>query len=339
MATSNDGERYLLEVSGLSRYFVSVKRDGFLKRTTVIRAVDGVSFKLRKKEILGLAGESGCGKTTCGKLIAGLLPPTSGKILFNGLDLTSLPHHRLRTVRRGIQVIFQDPVSSLNPRMRVGPIIAEPIIVHNLKPKEGINEMVARLMHEVGLSEDLFNRYPHELSGGQRQRVGIARALALSPELIIADEPCSALDVSIQAQVLNLILELHQKLGLSIIFISHDLSVVRRICHRLAIMYLGKIVEIGETEEVLSSPKHPYTQALLSAVPIPEPELPVKTPQAIGEVEATRPTPSACSFAPRCPFRMDKCLKKEPKLTSVGKESERMVACFLNENEIGRMEP
>ena len=264
----------LVEVNNLKMYFPIT--EGILIQTHAgsVKAVDGISFMIKKGETLGLVGESGCGKTTTGRCILQLENPTAGEIKFDGVELTSLDARQLRDVRRKIQVIFQDPYSSLNPRMKVGDIIGEPMYVHGLEPdKEKRRKRVRELLTTCGLRPEMDDRYPHEMSGGQRQRVGIARALALEPEFIICDEPVSALDVSIQAQVINLLEDLRDKFNLTYLFIAHDLSVVRHLCHRVAVMYLGKIVELAECDELYDNPMHPYTKALLSAVPVPDPEI------------------------------------------------------------------
>ncbi len=335
-----DGE--LLRVRNLALHFYIVKRHGFASKRKIVKAVDNVSFNLGRREIMGLVGESGCGKTTTARLIAGLLKPHSGSIFLDGVDLAKLSEGEKRKVRRSVQVIFQDPVSSLNPRMRVGSIIGEPLWIHGERSAKARLNRIRSLLREVGLPEDVIHRYPYELSGGQRQRVGIARALALEPALVIADEPVSALDVSIQAQVLNLIQGIHEKRELAIILISHDLSVVRAVCQKLAIMYMGRIVEMGPTELVLSSPMHPYTQALLSAVPIPDPDARVQEPPLRGEgglAEGVVPSEEnacvGCGFSPRCPFRMDVCSEVSPELAPVPEEPQHLVSCFLYDDGVG----
>jgi len=316
----------LLEVQNLRKYF-PVKK-GILSRTIgFVRAVDRVSFSIEQGETLGLVGESGCGKTTVGRSILRLIEPTSGQVRFNGQDLLSLDREALRRVRASLQIIFQDPFSSLNPRMNVGQIIAEPIRNHLEISTAEIRERVARLMEKVGLHPEQMSRYPHEFSGGQRQRVGIARALALNPLLIICDEPVSALDVSIQAQVINLLAQLQEQMNLSYLFIAHDLSVVEHISNRVAVMYLGNIVELANDQELYRNPLHPYTQALLSAVPIPDPEVQKKRIILQGDVPSPLNPPAGCAFHPRCHKREGICLLKEPELQVLGED--HWVACHL----------
>jgi oligopeptide/dipeptide ABC transporter ATP-binding protein len=309
----------LLEVRNLVKHFHLGR--GLLGRApAVIRAVDGVSFAIRRGETLGLVGESGCGKTTTGRCVLQLERPTSGQVIFEGRDLTVLSDSDLRHVRRQIQVIFQDPYSSLNPRMTVGQIIAEPLAVHGIVPQRPARAArVQDLLRHAGLLPAMAHRYPHELSGGQRQRVGIARALALEPSLIICDEPVSALDVSIQAQIINLLEELQAALGLTYLFVAHDLSVVRHISDRVAVMYLGKIVEITDRKSLYEAPLHPYTKALLSAVPIPDPEIEARREHIVlgGEVPSPLSPPSGCVFHPRCPIAIDQCRAEVPALREV----------------------
>ncbi len=300
----------LVEVNNLKMHFPIT--EGILIQTHAgsVKAVDGLSFMIKKGETLGLVGESGCGKTTTGRCILQLEKPTAGEIKFDGVELTSLDAHQLRDIRRKIQVIFQDPYSSLNPRMKVGDIIGEPMYVHGLEPdKEKRRKRVRELLTTCGLRPEMDDRYPHEMSGGQRQRVGIARALALEPEFIICDEPVSALDVSIQAQVINLLEDLRDKFHLTYLFIAHDLSVVRHLCHRVAVMYLGKIVELAECDELYDNPMHPYTKALLSAVPVPDPEIEEERQRIIvsGEIPSPINPPSGCVFHPRCSIAVDGC--------------------------------
>ena len=316
----------LLEVRNLKKHF-PVKK-GILSRTVgYVRAVDGVSFSLRKGETFGLVGESGCGKTTVGRSILRLIEPTAGQVVFNGQDLLTLDTEELRQVRGSLQIIFQDPFSSLNPRMNVGKIIAEPIRNHLRDTKAQTRDRVAHLMESVGLHPDQMSRYPHEFSGGQRQRIGIARALALNPMVIVCDEPVSALDVSIQAQVINLLVELQEKMNISYIFIAHDLSVVEHISDRVAVMYLGRIVEMATDRELYQNPQHPYTQALLSAVPIPDPEAGRQRILLEGDVPGPLNLPSGCTFHTRCPKRMEECSQKEPIFKDQG--NDHWVACHL----------
>jgi len=299
----------LLEVRDLVKHF-TVGRG-------IVRAVDGVSFSIERGETLGLVGESGCGKTTTGRCILQLERPTSGTVRFEGRELTTLNQTELRAVRRKMQVIFQDPYSSLNPRMTVGQIIAEPIAVHNVVSGAAARgARVKDLLNRVGLLSQHANRYPHEMSGGQRQRVGIARALAMEPSLIVCDEPVSALDVSIQAQIINLLEDLQAEFGLTYLFIAHDLAVVRHISDRVIVMYLGKIAEMADRKTIYDSPKHPYTRALLSAVPIPDPELEAQRERIVlgGEVPSALNPPSGCVFHPRCPIAIDRCKHDIPLL-------------------------
>ncbi|MEO8030759.1 MAG: oligopeptide/dipeptide ABC transporter ATP-binding protein, partial [Gemmatimonadota bacterium] len=299
---------------------------GLFKKAPSVRAVDGVSFTVGKGETLALVGESGCGKSSVGRTILRLQEPTSGSATFEGHSLFTLGKEELRSLRKRMQIVFQDPYSSLDPRMTVGDSIAEGIEIHNLVPKAGIPDRVGALLEEVGLDRSYAGRYPHEFSGGQRQRIGIARALAVEPAFIVCDEPVSSLDVSVQAQVINLLMDLQQKRGLSYLFIAHDLAVVRQIAHRIAVMYLGRIVETGATEEVLANPRHPYTAALLSAVPQPDPtgqRLRIVLP---GEPPSPSNPPSGCRFHPRCfhPKKDVRCSSEEPQLRIV---EGRQVAC------------
>jgi len=309
----------LLEVTDLVKHF-TVSSGMFGGTTGVVRAVDGVSFSIRRGETLGLVGESGCGKTTTGRCILQLERSTSGSIRFEGVELTGLPQSELRAVRRKMQVIFQDPYSSLNPRMSVGEILAEPIKVHGLVPDKAKREdRVQELLAQVGLHPQHARRYPHQLSGGQRQRVGIARALAMEPSLIICDEPVSALDVSIQAQIINLLEDLQARLGLTFLFIAHDLSVVRHISDRVAVMYLGRIVELADRQALYEEPLHPYTSALLSAVPIPDPRLEATRERTVlrGEVPSPLNPPAGCVFNPRCPIAAERCTAEIPALREI----------------------
>ena len=307
----------LLQVKGLKMYFPVTEGIIFTKTVAEVKAVDGVSFDIRKGETLGLVGESGCGKTTTGRCILQLERPTEGEIIFAGQNLVDLDARALRPLRRKIQVIFQDPYSSLNPRMKTGDIVAEPMYVHGIEPDPAKREQrVKELFSVCGLAPKLTDRYPHEMSGGQRQRVGIARALSLNPEFIVCDEAVSALDVSIQAQVINLLEDLREEFGLTYLFIAHDLSVVRHLCHRVAVMYLGKIVELAECDELYDNPLHPYTRALLAAVPVPDPEIEAKREHKTlkGEVPSPINPPSGCVFHPRCPLAVEGCRSELPDL-------------------------
>ena len=320
---------FILQVRNLVKHF-EVRGGGLLGgASALVKAVDGVSFSIRRGETLGLVGESGCGKTTTGRCILQLEKPTSGQIIFEGRDLTRLSQSELRPVRRRMQVIFQDPYSSLNPRMTVGQIIAEPLAVHGIVPDRHAREArVKDLLGHAGLLPAMAQRYPHELSGGQRQRVGVARALAMEPSLIICDEPVSALDVSIQAQIINLLEELQAEFGLTYLFVAHDLSVVRHISDRVAVMYLGKIAEITDRKSLYEDPQHPYTKALLSAVPIPDPAVEVHRERVVlaGEVPSALNPPSGCVFHPRCPIAIDECRRVVPELREI--RSEHRVACI-----------
>jgi oligopeptide/dipeptide ABC transporter ATP-binding protein len=316
----------LLEVENLKKYFPIKK--GVLSRTVgQVRAVDGVSFTLNRGETLGLVGESGCGKTTVGRSILRLIEPTEGRIIFNGKNLLELDREALRNTRASLQIIFQDPFSSLDPRMSVSQIIAEPIRNHLQISKSEIQDRVAYLMERVGLHPEQRSRYPHEFSGGQRQRIGIARALALNPLVIICDEPVSALDVSIQAQVINLLAQLQEQMNLSYLFIAHDLSVVEHISNRVAVMYLGRIVELTTDKELYKNPLHPYSQALLSAVPIPDPDLHRQKIVLQGDVPSPANPPPGCTFHTRCPERAEICSREIPVFKNIGRE--HWVACHL----------
>lgn len=317
----------LVEIRDLKVHF-PIRRGLLRRQTGVVRAVDGISLDLFQGETLGLVGESGCGKSTTGLAMLRLLDITSGQIRFDGRDVASLSQKELRSARRNMQMVFQDPYSSLNPRMTIGSIIIEPLNVHRVGTPAERRERVYELMRLVGLNPSFINRYPHEFSGGQRQRVGLARALATNPALIVADEPISALDVSIQAQVVNLLEELQQEMGLTYLFIAHDLSMVRHICNRVAVMYLGKIVELGPTEEVYENPLHPYTQALLSAVPVPDPSVEEKRQRIIirGDLPSPANPPPGCNFNTRCPVEFELCHHDpDPELVEV--QPGHWVAC------------
>lgn len=330
-------EQPLLEVKNLKKYFPI--RKGLLRRLAGhVRAVDDVSFAIRKGETLSLVGESGCGKTTTSRCILRALDPTAGQIRYRSnestvVDLAELPKSRLRPLRRQMQMIFQDPFSSLNPRMTLFDIISEPLVVNNVGTAQSRRERVAELLELVGLPPEFMNRYPHAFSGGQRQRIGIARALALNPALIVADEPVSALDVSVQAQIVNLLLDLQAELGLAYLFVAHDLSVVKHVSDRVAVMYVGKIVEIAETSALFSQPRHPYTEALLSAVPKPDPRLRSQRIILEGEVADPAHPPSGCYFHPRCRYAVDRCKTESPQLNEI--EPGHFVSCHrANEIEL-----
>ena len=314
----------ILEIKHLKKYF-PVKGGFWSKTIGYVHAVDDVSFYLYKGETLGLVGESGCGKSTTGRLILKLLEPTAGKILFEGRDISRLDRQRLKSLRRELQLIFQDPYASLNPRMTVGSIVGEAFIIHNVGNGREVEDRTAALLRKVGLHADHMRRYPHEFSGGQRQRIGIARALALNPKIIVADEPVSALDVSIQAQVINVLQDLKGEFQLSYLVIAHDLSVVEYMSDRVAVMYLGKIVEMAPGDELYKNPRHPYTEALLSAVPIPDPRLEKNRQILQGDVPSPINPPSGCYFHPRCIYRQDPCSRLSPEFFDTG--NGHFVAC------------
>jgi oligopeptide transport system ATP-binding protein len=317
----------LLEIENLKKYFPIKK--GFLNKIVGhVKAIDDISFKVYKGETFGLVGESGCGKSTTGQSILRLIEPTDGKVVFQGENLTEINRTKMRKKRKDLQIIFQDPFASLDPRQKVKDIIAEPLITHKVfKSKEEVNKEVEKLIEVVGLNKEQLNRYPHEFSGGQRQRIGIARALALKPKLIVADESVSALDVSIQSQILNLIKQLQKDFGLTFIFISHDLSVVKHISDRIAVMYLGRIVEIAKKIDIYDNPLHPYSQALLSAVPIPDPTITRERIMLEGDIPSPSNPPSGCALHPRCPKKMDICEKVRPDINWIS--DSHAVACHL----------
>jgi peptide/nickel transport system ATP-binding protein/oligopeptide transport system ATP-binding protein len=330
-ATNRPAGEPLLTVTGLEKHF-PVTRGLFRRQVGAVRAVDGIDFTVRRGETLGVVGESGCGKTTMGRLVTRLLEPTGGRIEFDGQDVTHLSQARLRPIRRDVQIIFQDPYSSLNPRHTVGTIVGAPFRLQNAVPRAGVKQAVQELLELVGLNPEHYNRYPHEFSGGQRQRIGIARALALRPKLVVADEPVSALDVSIQAQVVNLLEDLQNEFDLTYVIIAHDLSVVRHIADRVAVMYLGKIVELADRNDLYERPMHPYTTALLSAVPIPDPERRKGRERILlrGDVPSPLNPPPACRFHTRCWKAQDICSTVEPPLAALAPGHQ--VACHFPEN-------
>src|SRR5262245_23257334 len=316
----------LLSVSHLKKYFPI--RRGVLSRVAAhVKAVDDISFDIKKGETFGLVGESGCGKTTAGRAVLRLVEPDAGTIRFDGVDLRSLGPQNLRRRRRDMQIIFQDPYASLNPRMTIRTIVAEPFVIHGTASGSEKDDQVATLLKTVGLDPSVMNRYPHEFSGGQRQRIGIARALALRPKLIVADEPVSALDVSIQAQIINLLADLQQQFGLTYLFISHAIPVIEHISTRIGVMYLGKLVEVGTSAQICLSPKHPYTQALLSAVPIPDPAAKKQRIVLTGDVPTPINPPTGCRFHTRCPVAIERCKMEEPPLRPL--QDGRDAACHL----------
>lgn len=332
---STNSSSTLLEVKNLKKYF-PVRKGLLLRHVGDVKAVDGVSLTIARGETLGLVGESGCGKSTLGRAIIRIYEPTSGEVSFQGRDFLAVKSGELRHLRRDMQMIFQDPMAALDPRMTVGQILSEPFDIHGIKDSEQRKAKIKSLLETVGLKASHMNRYPHEFSGGQKQRICIARALALEPQLIICDEPVSALDVSIQAQILNLMKDLQQQFNLTYLFISHDLSVIEHVCDRIAVMYLGKIVELATREELFSNPKHPYTQALIQAIPrIGEGKKRYKKSLG-GEVPSPLNPPKGCHFHPRCPHVMERCRVETPQLIEVGhlpdnESTSHLASCFLNE--------
>ena len=316
----------LLEIRNLKKYF-PVRRGVLSRVVSHVKAVDDVSFTIRKGETFGLVGESGCGKTTTGRAVLRLIEPDSGEIRFEGADMLRLGARALRDLRRDMQIIFQDPYASLNPRMTIRTIVGEPFAIHGIATGSDRDNRVAELLKTVGLEPSVMSRYPHEFSGGQRQRIGIARALALRPKLIVADEPVSALDVSIQSQIINLLADLQVQFGLTYLFISHAIPVIEHISTRIGVMYVGKLVEVGTSQQICVNPKHPYTQALLSAVPVPDPAARKHRIVLKGDVPTPINPPSGCRFHPRCPIAVERCKTEEPLLRPL--EDERQVACHL----------
>jgi oligopeptide transport system ATP-binding protein len=322
----------LLEVKNLKKYFNL--RGGFLFQSSsgIIKAVDDISFSIKEGETFGLVGESGCGKSTTARVILRLIHQSSGSVIYNGEDIFSLNHNQMFKIRKDIQIIFQDPYASLSPRMTIGDIISEPLEIHKIGDKSKRIKRVKELLDVVGLNPEHLNRYPHEFSGGQRQRIGIARALALTPKLLLCDEPVSALDVSVQAQILNLLADLQKEFNLTYLFIAHDLSVVKHVSDKVGVMYLGKLVEIADSADLYSKPLHPYTMGLLSAVPIPDPDLEKQRKRIVldGDVPSPLNPPSGCTFHPRCPIAKDICSKEIPPLKNYDKKGkEHYAACFF----------
>ena len=321
----------LLEVDNLKRYFQLRRKGGLFGKKALLKAVDGITFTVAKGETLGIVGESGCGKTTAARLVLNMVAPTSGSVVFNGREISGLSPSDWRALRREMQYVFQDPLGALDPRMKIVDQVIEPLVIHKIGTPSERQDKVAALLHSVGLKDYTFGRYPHELSGGQRQRVVLARALILEPQLLICDEPVSALDVSIQAQVINLLDELRGRLNLTMLFISHDLSIVRHICDRVAVMYLGKIVELADGDALFDSPAHPYTRALLSAIPVPEPGLKRERIFLTGDPPSPIDPPSGCRFRTRCPLAVPVCAERTPELKAL--KNGQLVACHVAHGE------
>ncbi len=330
----------LVEVSDLKKWFpvqTNFLDALFTKQKDYVRAVDGVSFNIKRGEVFGLAGESGSGKTTTGRLVLRLIEPTDGQIIFDGQNITHLPSSEMRKLRRRMQIIFQDPYASLNPRMTIGKSVGHALEIHKIASGEELREKVLDILEKVGLTppERYYRLYPHQISGGQRQRVVIARALILHPDLIVADEPIAMADVSVRAMLLDLMLKLKEEFDLTYLFITHDLATAKYICNRIAVMYLGKIVEVGDIKQVYSNPQHPYTEALLAAVPVPDPRARRQFPIPKGEIPNPINPPSGCRFHPRCPLAKDICSQEEPELKEIPGEPGHMVACHVRQQELG----
>lgn len=323
--------RPLLEVEELQRHFQVRRKGGIFGRKALLKAVDGITFTVKKGETLGIVGESGCGKTTAARLVLNMVAPTSGRVVFNDREISGLSPPDWRALRREMQYVFQDPLGALDPRMKIVDQVIEPLLIHKIGTPNERQDKAAALLHSVGLKDHTFGRYPHEISGGQRQRVVLARALILEPQLLICDEPVSALDVSIQAQVINLLHELRGRLNLTVLFISHDLSIVRHICDRVAVMYLGKIVELADGDALFDSPAHPYTRALLSAIPVPEPGLKRERIFLTGDPPSPIDPPSGCRFRTRCPLAEPACAERTPELKEL--KDGQLVACHVSHGE------